>query len=66
MINKTETINRITLHSADDVFPLIIQFVDNDETTTDYILFKTRKGKLILQKPLCNYEVMSQTHSLKS
>jgi hypothetical protein len=41
----------ITLFSKKDSFPIKITLVDKDDTVTDYILIKTSKEKLILQKP---------------
>jgi len=41
----------ITLFSKKDSFPIKITLVDKDDTLTDYILIKTSKEKLILQKP---------------
>ncbi len=42
---------KITLCSRKDSFPIKIIFMDKDDTATDYILLRTRKDKLILQKP---------------
>ena len=39
------------LFSEKDSFPIKITLVDKDDTVTDYILIKTSKEKLILQKP---------------
>jgi hypothetical protein len=51
----TASINKkgkaITLFSKKDSFPIKITLVDKDDTVTDYILIKTSKEKLILQKP---------------
>jgi hypothetical protein len=47
-----DTIKEITLCSKENHFPIRIKFVDKDESVTIYVLFKTRKEKLILQKPL--------------
>ena len=41
----------ITLFSKKDSFPIKITLVDKDDIVTDYILIKTGKEKLILQKP---------------
>ena len=41
----------ITLFSKRDSFPIKVTLVDKDDTVTDYILIKTSKEKLILQKP---------------
>jgi len=43
--------NEIILSSKENSFPLKIKFVDKDDHITDYILFKTRNERLILQKP---------------
>ena len=43
--------DKITLCSKNDSFPIKIIFMDKDDTATDYILLRTRKDKLILQKP---------------
>jgi hypothetical protein len=48
--NKKEKV--ITLFSKKDSFPIKITWVDKDDRVTDYILIKTGKEKLILQKPL--------------
>jgi hypothetical protein len=48
-INKKGKV--ITLFSKKDIFPIKITFVDKDDNVTDYILVKTCKEKLILQKP---------------
>ena len=48
---KAENIKEIILYSKGNIFPLKIKFVDKDNHITDYILFKTRREKLILQKP---------------
>jgi len=44
----------IMLSSKKNSFPLKIKFVDKDDHITDYILFKTRNERLILQKPFFN------------
>jgi len=44
----------IMLSSKENSFPLKIKFVDKDDHITDYILFKTRNERLILQKPFFN------------
>jgi len=49
LIKKTG--KTITLFSKKDSFPIKITLVDKDDTVTDYILIKTSKEKLILQKP---------------
>jgi hypothetical protein len=49
-INKK--VKAITLFSNKDSFPIKITLVGKDDTVTDYILIKTSKEKLILQKPL--------------
>ncbi len=49
-----ENIKEIILSSKGDSFPLKIKFMDKDDHITDYILFKTRNERLILQKPFFN------------
>ena len=51
MTKEREHIEEITLFSKKDNFPIKIIFMDKDDTATDYILLRTRKDKLILQKP---------------
>jgi len=50
-LKENENIKEVILFSNGSNFPLKIKFVDKDDRITDYILFKTRKEKLILQKP---------------
>jgi hypothetical protein len=52
MLKKTENPKEITLYSGGKDLPLKIKFVGKDNNITDYILSKTRKEKLILQKPI--------------
>jgi len=54
MLNERENIKEIILSSKGDSFPLKIKFMDKDDHITDYILFKTRNERLILQKPFFN------------
>ena len=58
MVQKDKTMEVIILYSKNNRFPIRIQFMDKDNKANDYILFKTRKDKLILQKPLfkANFE----------
>ena len=51
MLKERENIKEIILSSKGDSFPLKIKFMDKDDHITDYILFKTRNERLILQKP---------------
>ena len=51
MIKERDNIKEITLFSKKDSFPIRIKFMNKDDTPTDYILLRTRKDKLILQKP---------------
>ena len=51
MLNEKENIKEILVSSKADSFPLKIRFMDKEDQITDYILFKTRNEKLILQKP---------------
>ena len=60
MLKEPEHVDEITLFSNEDVFPLKIKFVDRDDHITDYILFKTRNEKLLLQKPLFNESTTDQ------
>ena len=48
-LNKTG--KEITLCSKKDSFPIKVTLVDKDDRVTDYILIKTSKEKLMLQKP---------------
>jgi len=54
LLKENENIKEVILFSNGSNFPLKIKFVDKDDRITDYILFKTRKEKLILQKPFLN------------
>jgi len=54
MLKKRKNIKEIILSSKWDSFPLKVKFVDKDDHTIDYILFKTRNERLILQKPFFN------------
>ena len=54
MTQESDTIKEIKLSSRKDCFPLRIKFMDKDNNTTDYILYKTSNEKLILQKPFFN------------
>ena len=54
LLKENENIKEVILFSNGSNFPLKIKFVDKDDHITDYILFKTRKEKLILQKPFLN------------
>jgi hypothetical protein len=54
MLKERENIKEIILSSKGDSFPLKIKFMDKDDHITDYILFKTRNERLILQKPFFN------------
>jgi len=60
MIKESANINELILNSKMNTFPLKIKFVGEDNTITDYVLYKTRKGKLILQKPFFNSTVLFQ------
>ncbi len=60
MLKESENIKELILHSKVNSFPLKIKLVGEDNTITDYVLFKTRKGKLILQKPFFNRTVLCQ------
>ena len=60
MIKQNEQLKEIILFSNGDAFPLKIKFVDRDEHITNYILFKTRNEKLILQKPFYNESTTDQ------
>jgi len=51
MTKEREHREEIRLFSKRDNFPIKIIFMDKDNTVTDYILLRTRKDKLILQKP---------------
>ena len=51
MLKERENIKEIILSSKGDSFPLKIKFMDKDDHITDYILFKTKNERLILQKP---------------
>jgi len=51
MLKETNNTREIILFSKGEKFPLKIKFVDKDDHITDYILFKTRNERLILQKP---------------
>ena len=52
MVKEGTSIKEIRLFSNTDCFPIRIKFMDKNNNVSDYILFKTRKDKLILQKPL--------------
>ena len=52
MKKECKNIKEITLCSKKDSFPIKVIFMDKGDTATDYILLKTRKEKLVLQKPL--------------
>ena len=54
MLKKRKNKKEIILSSKGGHFPLKIKFVDKDDHITDYILFKTRNERLILQKPFFN------------
>ena len=54
MKKEDTNIKEITLFANRDCFPIRITFMDKNNIASDYILFKTRKNKLILQKPLPN------------
>ena len=51
--SQNKTGKEITLFSKKDSFPIKVTLVDKDDMVTDYILIKTCKEKLILQKPFC-------------
>ena len=57
---RRENRKEITLYSKENYFPITIRFVDRDDTIVNYVLFKTRKGKLILQKPFFGRTQMQQ------
>ena len=52
MKKESENKKKIILYSKKDSFPIKIILMNKEDTATDYILLKTRKEKLILQKPL--------------
>ena len=54
MLKESKNIKEIILSSKENSFPLKIKFVDKDDHITDYILFKTKNERLILQKPFFN------------
>ena len=56
MFKKVTNLKEMILSSKRDMFPLKIKFVDKDDQIIDYILFKTRNEKLILQKPFSGRE----------
>ena len=56
MLTKVAKLKEMMLSSTGDKFPLKIKFVNKDGQIIDYILFKTRNEKLILQKPFCERE----------
>ena len=56
MLKKVIYLKEMILSSKRDRFPLKIKFVDKDDQVIDYILFKTRNEKLILQKPFLGSE----------
>ncbi len=51
MTKEREHIEEIKLFSKKDSFPIKIIFMDKNDIAIDYILLRTRKDKLILQKP---------------
>jgi len=56
VLKKVTCLKEMILSSKGDRFPLKIKFVDKDDQIIDYILFKTRNEKLILQKPFSERE----------
>jgi len=56
VLKKATYLKEMILSSKGDRFPLKIKFVDKDDQVIDYILFKTRNEKLILQKPFSGSE----------
>jgi hypothetical protein len=56
VFKKVTYLKEMILSSKRDMFPLKIKFVDKDDQIIDYILFKTRNEKLILQKPFSGTE----------
>lgn len=51
-IEENENTKEVMLFSNGNHFPLKIKFVDKHDHVTDYVLYKTKKEKLLLQKPL--------------
>ncbi len=60
MKKERDNIKAITLCSKKDSFPIKIIFTNKDDTATDYILLRTRKDKLILQKPFYTDKLMEK------
>jgi len=56
VLTQATNFKEMILSSRGDRFPLKIKFVNKDGEIINYILFKTRNEKLILQKPFSEME----------